>query len=76
MDVAALDAEVAATKKRLFDLRIAQATRQEFKPSEFNVLRKKVAQLLTVRREKTPGTARAARQAAKNALLAKGELVR
>lgn len=39
-------------KKALFSLRIKFAKREEYKPSDMKALKKKVAQLLTVRREK------------------------
>ena len=45
-------AEVAATKKMLYSLRVKQSTRKAFKGHHFDILRKKVAQLYTVRRQR------------------------
>merc|ERR1712100_618779 len=44
--------EVEATKKMLFKLRVKQSTRKAFKGHHFDILRKKVAQLYTVRRQR------------------------
>mmetsp|Transcript_18470 Transcript_18470/g.35146 ORF Transcript_18470/g.35146 Transcript_18470/m.35146 type:complete len:124 (-) Transcript_18470:347-718(-) len=46
-----IDKEVETIKRSLFDLRIKKATRQEFKSSDFKFYKKKVATLLTVKRE-------------------------
>ncbi|CAK0756448.1 hypothetical protein CVIRNUC_002456 [Coccomyxa viridis] len=46
-----IDEEVQKSKRALFDLRIAQRTKQPFKPSDFWYNKKKIAQLLTVRRQ-------------------------
>ena len=42
MTVEQIDAEVAATKRALFDLRLKRATRQEYKSSNFKFNKKKV----------------------------------
>eukprot|EP00238_Polyblepharides_amylifera_P006291 CAMPEP_0196579074 /NCGR_PEP_ID=MMETSP1081-20130531/17541_1 /TAXON_ID=36882 /ORGANISM="Pyramimonas amylifera, Strain CCMP720" /LENGTH=123 /DNA_ID=CAMNT_0041898523 /DNA_START=91 /DNA_END=462 /DNA_ORIENTATION=+ len=47
-----LDKEVSTCKRSLFDLRLKRATRQEYKSNEFKLLKKKVAAILTVKREK------------------------
>ena len=47
-----LAAEVLAAKKKLFDLRFQQATRQLEKTHEFKHTRHRIAQLLTVERER------------------------
>lgn len=44
--------EVIDLKGELFMLRLAQSVKDEFKPSEFRRMRKRVARLLTVRRER------------------------
>ena len=40
------------SKKMLFQLRMRQSTRKEFKPHHFGILKTKVAQLYTVKRER------------------------
>ncbi|MGK7956901.1 MAG: 50S ribosomal protein L29 [Crocosphaera sp.] len=44
--------EILATKRQLFDLRFQQATRQLEKTHEFKHTRHRMAQLLTVERER------------------------
>ncbi|MDJ0598062.1 MAG: 50S ribosomal protein L29 [Crocosphaera sp.] len=44
--------EIIATKRKLFDLRFQQATRQLEKTHEFKHTRHRMAQLLTVERER------------------------
>ncbi|KAK9806382.1 hypothetical protein WJX72_012269 [[Myrmecia] bisecta] len=44
--------EVNKAKRELFDLRVKQKTKQEFKPSDFGWHQTKIAQLLTVKRER------------------------
>ncbi len=44
--------EILATKRKLFDLRFQQATRQLEKTHEFKHTRHRIAQLLTVERER------------------------
>jgi large subunit ribosomal protein L29 len=48
----ALAAEILNVKKQLFTLRLRQATRQPVKPHEFKHLKHRLAQLLTVERER------------------------
>jgi large subunit ribosomal protein L29 len=48
----ALAEEVLATKRQLFNLRLQQATRRLEKPHEFKHARHRLAQLLTVERER------------------------
>lgn len=48
----ALLEEVVKCKKMLFQLRMRQSTRKEFKPHHFGILKTKVAQLYTVKRER------------------------
>lgn len=48
----ALLEEVTKCKKMLFQLRMRQSTRKEFKPHHFGILKTKVAQLYTVKRER------------------------
>ena len=47
-----LASEILATKKQLFELRMKQATSQEFKPHQFKHTRHRLAQLLTVEHER------------------------
>ena len=44
--------EILTTKRKLFDLRFQQATRRLEKPHEFKHTRHRLAQLLTVERER------------------------
>ncbi len=44
--------EIVATKKQLFELRFLQATRRLEKPHEFKHAKHKLAQLLTIERER------------------------
>ena len=44
--------QIVATKKELFQLRFQKATRQLEKPHQFKHLRHRVAQLMTVERER------------------------
>ncbi|MCS6960358.1 MAG: 50S ribosomal protein L29 [Pseudanabaenaceae cyanobacterium SKYGB_i_bin29] len=48
----ALAAEILKVKRELFNLRLRQATRQPVKPHEFTHLKHRLAQLLTVERER------------------------
>ncbi|AGF51030.1 50S ribosomal protein L29 [Synechocystis sp. PCC 6803] len=47
-----LATEILATKQRLFQLRFQQATRRPENPHEFKHARHRLAQLLTVERER------------------------
>ncbi len=44
--------QILALKRELFQLRLQQATRQEVKPHQFKHARHRLAQLLTVERER------------------------
>ncbi len=44
--------QIASTKKELFQLRFQKATRQLEKPHQFKHLRHKLAQLMTIERER------------------------
>jgi large subunit ribosomal protein L29 len=59
-----LNDEILATKKQLFDLRLQQATRRLEKPHQFRHLRHRLAQLLTVERERQIEQAKAQAAAA------------
>ena len=48
----ALLEEVTKSKKMLFQLRMRQSTRKEFKPHHFGILKTKIAQIRTVKRER------------------------
>ena len=47
-----LNQEILLTKRQLFELRFQQATRKLEKPHQFKHLRHRLAQLLTVERER------------------------
>jgi len=49
---AQLDQQVKESKTELIKLEMKKASRQEFKPHEMKAYKKKVAQLLTVKRER------------------------
>lgn len=51
-----LSEEVLATKRQLFELRLQQATRRLEKPHQFKHARHRLAQLLTVERERQIGS--------------------
>ncbi len=51
----ALSQEILNTKKQLFTLRLKMATRQPVKPHEFRHLKHRLAQLMTVERERRKG---------------------
>ncbi|MEN9207554.1 MAG: 50S ribosomal protein L29 [Gloeomargarita sp. GMQP_bins_120] len=51
-DDARIAEEIVALKKRLFELRFRQATRQPVKPHEFRHARHRLAQLLTLEHER------------------------
>jgi large subunit ribosomal protein L29 len=52
LDDQELNDRIVATKKELFQLRFQKATRQLEKPHQFKHLRHRLAQLLTVERER------------------------
>lgn len=47
-----LSDEILAAKRKLFELRLQQATRRLEKPHEFKHTRHRIAQLMTVERER------------------------
>jgi large subunit ribosomal protein L29 len=47
--------QIVAVKRQLFDIRMRRATSQPFKPHEFKHQRHRLAQLLTVERERQLG---------------------
>jgi large subunit ribosomal protein L29 len=55
----ALNEEILASKRKLFELRLLQATRRLDKPHEFKHTRHRLAQLLTVERERQAAVASA-----------------
>jgi large subunit ribosomal protein L29 len=70
-----IDEEVQKSKRALFDLRLKQRTRQEFKPSDKWFHEVKIAQLLTVRREQEVSQGidrRQSRKLQKQKLIAEG----
>ena len=54
-----LQAELAETRRQLFDLRFQAATERLDAPSELRKLRKKIARLLTVQTERQAAAAHA-----------------
>jgi large subunit ribosomal protein L29 len=48
----AIAEEILANKRKLFELRLQQATRRLDKPHEFRHLRRRIAQLLTLERQR------------------------
>ncbi|MBE7386100.1 MAG: 50S ribosomal protein L29 [Leptolyngbya sp. SIO1E4] len=68
LDDQALEAEIVATKRRLFELRFQRATRQlESGFHQFKHERHRLAQLMTVRRERLLSAAETAQMAAVSA---------
>ena len=51
-DDAKLSEEIVSAKKSLFDMRLKKATRQTFKPHVFKHTKRKIAQLLTIERQR------------------------
>ncbi|NEP56148.1 MAG: 50S ribosomal protein L29 [Symploca sp. SIO2G7] len=51
--------EILAAKRELFDLRLQQATQRLEKPHQFKHLRHRIAQMLTVERERQLAAAQA-----------------
>jgi large subunit ribosomal protein L29 len=45
-------AQITSAKKMLYELRIRQSTRKEYKGSHFGILKAKIAQIRTVKRER------------------------
>ncbi|PSO54826.1 MAG: 50S ribosomal protein L29 [Cyanobacteria bacterium QS_7_48_42] len=54
-----LDEEIVAVKRRLFELRLQKATRQLEKPHQLKHSRHRLAQLMTVERERQLAAAQA-----------------
>jgi len=54
-----LSEQIVATKKQLFDLRFQKATRQLEKTHQFRHVRHRLAQLMTVERERQLAAAKA-----------------
>ncbi|KAL4452772.1 hypothetical protein ABPG75_008434 [Micractinium tetrahymenae] len=52
LSVEEIDTAVQEAKRDMFSMRIKFAKREEWKPSDYKALKRKVAQLLTVRRER------------------------
>ena len=51
-DDAKLSEEIVSAKKSLFDIRLKKATHQTFKPHVFKHTKRKIAQLLTIERQR------------------------
>ena len=51
-----IDSEIQKLKRELFDLRFQQATRQTVSPHEFKHKRHKIAQLMTLKHERSTET--------------------
>ena len=47
-----LNAQIVDAKKKLFELRMRQSTRKEYKGHHFGILKTKIAQIRTVKRER------------------------
>ncbi|PRW60985.1 50S ribosomal chloroplastic [Chlorella sorokiniana] len=71
-----IDEAVQQCKRDMFSMRIKFAKREEWKPSDYKALKRKVAQLLTVRRERelAQGVDRRASKAAENRRLVEAGL--
>ncbi|KAL4420928.1 hypothetical protein ABPG77_001411 [Micractinium sp. CCAP 211/92] len=52
MSTEEIDSAVQEAKRDMFSMRIKFAKREDWKPSDYKALKRKVAQLLTVRRER------------------------
>jgi len=52
LDDVKLSQEIVDAKKSLFDMRLKKATRQTFKPHLFKHTKRKVAQLMTIERQR------------------------
>ena len=53
LDSESIDKEILLMSQQLVELRMKQATRQSFKPHEFKHTKRKLAQLLTLQKQKT-----------------------
>lgn len=52
LDDVKLSQEIIDAKKSLFDMRLKKATRQTFKPHLFKHTKRKIAQLMTIERQR------------------------
>lgn len=52
LDDVQLSQEIVDAKKSLFDMRLKKATRQTFKPHLFKHTKRKIAQLMTIERQR------------------------
>ena len=52
LDDVKLSEEIVDAKKSLFDMRLKKATRQTFKPHVFKHTKRKIAQLMTIERQR------------------------
>jgi len=52
LDDVKLSEEIVNAKKSLFDMRLKKATRQTFKPHLFKHTKRKIAQLMTIERQR------------------------
>ena len=52
LDDVKLSQEIVDAKKSLFDMRLKKATRQTFKPHLFKHTKRKIAQLMTIDRQR------------------------
>jgi large subunit ribosomal protein L29 len=52
LDDVKLSEEIVDAKKSLFDMRLKKATRQTFKPHLFKHTKRKIAQLMTIERQR------------------------
>ena len=52
LDDVKLSQEIVDAKKSLFDMRLKKATRQTFKPHVFKHTKRKLAQLMTIERQR------------------------
>ena len=52
LDDVKLSQEIVDAKKSLFDMRLKKATRQTFKPHLFKHTKRKIAQLMTIERQR------------------------
>ena len=72
----AIDAEVQKLKADMFVMRIKFAKREAYRPAQYTATRKRIAQLLTIRRERDieQGVDRRAAKAAEKRLLVEAGL--
>ena len=52
LDDAKLSEEIVSAKKTLFEIRLKKATRQTFKPHVFKHTKRRIAQLMTIERQR------------------------